>query len=569
MNEKTAANVPSTPANEHFLHQIISEDLSSGRVPGNVVVTRFPPEPNGYLHIGHALSITLNFGTAREFGGRCHLRMDDTNPSREDVEYVESIQEDIRWLGWDWGPHFYFASDYFEQLYTMAVHLIRQGLAFVDDLTLEQMRQYRGTLTEPGRDSPHRHRSVEENLDLFQRMRAGEFPDGSHTLRARIDMASPNIHLRDPVLYRILRAHHHRTGDRWCIYPMYDFAHPLSDALEGITHSMCTLEFEIHRPLYDWLVDHCRELLPARPRQYEFARLNLNYTVMSKRKLLQLVQKGLVRGWNDPRMPTISGMRRRGYTPEAIRDFCLRAGITKRDKVNDIALLEYCVRQDLEAKAPRALAVIHPLKVIIDNYPAGQVEWFECPYHPNDASQGTRQIPFTRELYIEEDDFREIPPPKYFRLFPGNEVRLRWAYFLRCVSIEKADDGSIAAIHCTYDPASRGGNSPDGRKVKGTIHWVSAPESVPLEVRLYDRLFRQEFPDDVPEGQTFLDVVHPESEQILTARAEPSLRAAPPGKCFQFERVGYFTVDAVDSRPGDPVFNRTVALKDSFGKNLS
>ncbi len=568
MNEKSAANVPSTTS-ENFLHQIIREDLAKGNVPGNLVVTRFPPEPNGYLHIGHALSITLNFGTAREFGGRCHLRMDDTNPTKEDTEYVQSIQEDVHWLGWDWGPHFYFASDYFEQLYTIALHLIRRGLAFVDDLTPEQMKDYRGTLTEPGRESPYRNRSVEENLDLFQRMRAGEFPDGSRTLRARIDMASPNIHLRDPVLYRILRAHHHRTGDRWCIYPMYDFAHPLSDALEGITHSMCTLEFEIHRPLYDWLIDNCRELLPSRPRQYEFARLNLNYTVMSKRKLLLLVQKGLVRGWNDPRMPTISGMRRRGYTPEAIRDFCLRAGVTKRDKVNDIALLESCVRQDLEAKAPRALVVLHPLKVVIDNYPADQVEWFSCPYHPNEARHGTRQIPFTRELYIEEDDFREIPPPKYFRLFPGNEVRLRWAYFLKCVSIEKTADGAIAAIHCTYDPASRGGNSPDGRKVKGTIHWVSATHSVPLEVRLYERLFRQEFPEEVPEGQTFLDVIDPQSEQILTARAEPSLRHAQPGQCFQFERVGYFTVDSVDSRPDRPVFNRTVALKDSFAKNLS
>ncbi|MDX2110698.1 MAG: glutamine--tRNA ligase/YqeY domain fusion protein [Verrucomicrobiota bacterium] len=563
-----SAKEAAAPA-EHFIRQIVREDLEAGRISANGVITRFPPEPNGYLHIGHAKAICIDFGVAKEFGGRCHLRFDDTNPVKEDVEYVDSIMEDIRWLGFDWGEHLYYASDYFGKLYECAEHLIGKGLAFVCDLTADEMRTYRGTLTESGRESPFRNRSVAENLDLFRRMKAGEFPVGTRTLRAKIDMNSPNIVLRDPVIYRNIFVEHHRTGNAWCLYPMYDFAHPLSDAIEGITHSLCSLEYVIHRPLYDWCVEHCRELLTATPHQYEFARLNLNYMVMSKRKLLQLVNEKRVRGWDDPRMPTICGMRRRGYTAAAIRDFCERVGVAKRDNVIDFALLEHCVRADHEATAPRALGVVRPLKVVIDNYPEGQTEEFDCPYHSTDASLGSRKVPFGRVLYIEQDDFRETPPPKYFRLFPGNEVRLRWAYFVKCTSCVKDPvSGEVTEVHCTYDPASRGGNSPDGRKVKGTIHWVSAEHALKAETRLYDHLFTQPAPEDLPEGQTFLDVINPASENVVTALVEPSLATAKPGTTFQFERVGYFTVDSRDSTPGAPVFNRTVSLKDSFGKQL-
>ncbi len=557
--------IASAPS-QNFLEQQITDDLAKGVLKEGAVVTRFPPEPNGYLHIGHAKSICLNFGLARKFGGRCHLRMDDTNPTKEDTEYVESIQEDVRWLGGDWGAHFYFASDYFEQLYNFAEILIKDGKAFVCDLSPEQMRVYRGNLTEPGTPSPFRNRSVEENLDLFRRMRAGEFADGSRTLRAKIDMTSPNINMRDPVLYRIMRAHHHRTGDKWCIYPMYDYAHPISDALEGITHSICTLEFEIHRPLYDWCVENLLAHLPARPHQYEFARLNLTHTVMSKRKLLQLVKDKHVSGWDDPRMPTISGLRRRGYTPEAIREFCDRVGVARRENTIELALLEYCLRQDLEVRAPRALAVLRPLKVVIENYPEGEVEWFDCAYSATDPSLGTRKMPFSREIYIEQDDFKEVPPPKYFRLFPGNEVRLRWAYFITCTDVIKDPvTGEIVEVRAKYDPASRGGNSPDGRKVKGTIHWVDAKRSVPAEARLYENLFKSSDPEEVPEGKTFLDNINSHSLEILTARVEPALAEAISGERYQFERLGYFTVDK-DSTRGHLVFNRTVSLKDSFSK---
>lgn len=557
--------IASAPS-QNFLEQQITDDLAKGVLKEGAVVTRFPPEPNGYLHIGHAKSICLNFGLARKFGGRCHLRMDDTNPTKEDTEYVESIQEDVRWLGGDWGAHFYFASDYFEQLYNFAEILIKDGKAFVCDLSPEQMRVYRGNLTEPGTPSPFRNRSVEENLDLFRRMRAGEFADGSRTLRAKIDMTSPNINMRDPVLYRIMRAHHHRTGDKWCIYPMYDYAHPISDALEGITHSICTLEFEIHRPLYDWCVENLLAHLPARPHQYEFARLNLTHTVMSKRKLLQLVKDKHVSGWDDPRMPTISGLRRRGYTPEAIREFCDRVGVARRENTIELALLEYCLRQDLEVRAPRALAVLRPLKVVIENYPEGEVEWFDCAYSATDPSLGTRKMPFSREIYIEQDDFKEVPPPKYFRLFPGNEVRLRWAYFITCTDVIKDPvTGEIVEVRAKYDPASRGGNSPDGRKVKGTIHWVDAKCSIPAEARLYENLFKTSDPEEVPEGKTFLDNINSHSLEILTARVEPALAEAISGERYQFERLGYFAVDK-DSTRGQLVFNRTVSLKDSFSK---
>lgn len=563
----TAQATPATTAAPlNFIEQYITDDLATGRVPSNTVVTRFPPEPNGYLHIGHAKSICLNFGLARKFGGRCHLRMDDTNPTKEDTEYVESIQEDVRWLGGEWGAHFYFASDYFDKLYHFAEILIQEGKAFVCDLTPDQMRTYRGSLTEAGKPSPFRDRTPTENLDLFRRMRSGEFADGSRTLRAKIDMASPNVNLRDPVLYRILRAHHHRTGDKWCIYPMYDYAHPLSDALEGITHSICTLEFEIHRPLYDWCVESLRAHLPSRPRQYEFARLNLTHTVMSKRKLLHLVKDRHVRGWDDPRLPTISGLRRRGYTPEAIREFCERVGVAKRENTIELALLEYCLRQDLEVRAPRALAVLRPIKVVIENYPEGQTEWFECAYSATDPSHGSRKMPFSREIYIEQDDFRETPPPKYFRLFPGNEVRLRWAYFVTCTNVIKdPTTGQITEIRATYDPASRGGTSPDGRKVKGTIHWVDAALSIKAETRLYENLFLSTDPEEAPEGKTFLDNLNTHSLETLTARVEPALASAPIGTRYQFERLGYFTVDP-DTKPGAPVFNRTVSLKDSFSK---
>lgn len=551
-----------TPPN--FIKDIIEEDLKTGKYGGRVH-TRFPPEPNGYLHIGHAKSICLNFGLALEYGGLCNLRFDDTNPAKEDVEYVESIQEDVRWLGFDWGERLFYASDYFDRLYRYAVELIKKGKAYVDSLSPEEIRQYRGTLTEPGRESPYRNRSVEENLDLFERMRAGEFEEGQCVLRAKIDMASPNLNLRDPVIYRIKKATHHRTGDKWCIYPMYDFAHCLSDSIEGITHSICTLEFEDHRPLYDWFLD---ELEVYHPRQIEFARLNLSYTVLSKRKLIKLVEEGLVSGWDDPRMPTISGFRRRGYTPESIRTFCERIGVAKRDSVVDIALLEHCIREDLNKRAPRVMGVLRPLKVVIVNYPEDQVEELEAVNNPEDESMGTRKVPFCRELYIERDDFREDPPKKYFRLAPGREVRLRYGYYVQCVDVVKDPaTGEISEIHCTYDPATRGGWSPDGRKVKGTIHWVSARHAVPARVRLYDRLFTRENPNDVEEGKTFLDYINPESlVELDHCLVEPSLQGARPGSRYQFERLGYFCADIRDSAPGRLVFNRTVSLRDSWAK---
>jgi len=547
-----------------FIRAIIDEDLRTNKYEGRVH-TRFPPEPNGYLHIGHAKSICLNFGIAEEYGGLCNLRFDDTNPSKEDVEYVQSIMEDVRWLGYDWGDRLYYASDYFEQLYQYAIELIRKGKAYVCDLSPEEIREYRGTLTQPGKESPYRNRSVEENLDLFQRMRAGEFPDGSRTLRAKIDMASPNLNMRDPVIYRILRVPHHRTGDKWCIYPMYDFTHCLSDSIERITHSLCTLEFEDHRPLYDWFLD---QLGVYHPQQIEFARLNLSHTVMSKRMLGQLVGEGHVRGWDDPRMPTIAGLRRRGYTPEAIRTFCERIGLAKRDSMVDIALLEHCVREDLNKRAPRIMGVLHPLRVVIDNYPEDQVEELEAINNPEDPSMGTRKVPFSRVLYIERDDFREDPPKKFFRLAPGREVRLRYAYFITCVDVIKDENtGEVVELRCTYDPATRGGDAPDGRKVRGTLHWVSAAHALPVEVRLYDHLFLKPNPTDVEEGKTFKDYLNPESLVVLNpCYVEPSLAEAKPGDIFQFERVGYFCVDPVDSRPSAPVFNRTATLKDTWAK---
>lgn len=550
------------PAPSDFIREAVIADTASGRFDGRVH-TRFPPEPNGYLHIGHAKAICIDFGIARDFGGQCNLRYDDTNPVKEDVEYVESIKEDIRWLGFDWEEREYYASDYFEQLYQYALKLIHKGKAYVDDLSAEEIRQYRGTLTEPGKESPYRNRSVEENLDLFERMRLGEFPDGSRVLRARIDMASGNMNLRDPVMYRILHAPpHHRTGDQWCIYPMYDFAHGQCDSIEGITHSLCSLEYEDHRPLYDWFLN---ELEIYAPRQIEFARLNLSYTVLSKRKLIKLVRDGLVRGWDDPRMPTLSGMRRRGYPPEAIVEFCDRIGVAKNDSLVDIALLEAVVRQHLNRDALRKMAVLKPLKVVITNYPEGQVEELEAINNPEDPAAGTRKVPFSRVLYIEQDDFREIPPPKYYRLYPGNEVRLRYAYFIRCTeAIRDPATGEIVEIHCTYDPATRGGDAPDGRKVKSTIHWLSAAHAVPADVRLYERLFTRETPDETEEGQDFLTNLNPNSlEELAGCLVEPSLVAAQPGERFQFERQGYFCVDP-DSASGKLVFNRTVALKSDY-----
>jgi glutaminyl-tRNA synthetase len=543
-----------------FIRTIITEDLAGGRNGGRVA-TRFPPEPNGYLHIGHAKSICLNFGVARDFGGSCNLRFDDTNPTKEDVEYVESIEEDVRWLGFEWdGLH--FASDYFEQLFDYAVTLIERGLAYVDSQSGDEVRGNRGTLTEPGVDSPFRTRTVAENLDLFKRMRAGEFADGAQVLRAKIDMASPNINMRDPVLYRIRRAHHHRTGDAWCIYPMYDFAHPPSDALEHITHSLCTLEYEDHRPLYDWLIDALP--VPARPRQIEFARLNLTYTVMSKRRLLELVQEARVNGWDDPRMPTLVGMRRRGYTPEAIRNFCERIGVAKRENLIDVALLEHAVREDLNKRAPRVMGVLRPLRVVIENYPENQTEHLDVVNNPEDPAAGTRPVPFSRVLYIEQDDFREDPPKKFFRLAPGREVRLRCAYFITCTGVVKDPaTGEVAELRCTYDPATRGGDAPDGRKVKATLHWVSAAHAVDADVRLYDRLFKSEEPG---KGGDYHDDLNPASlELVKDAKVEPSAAEAAPGTRFQFERLGYFCVDP-DSAPGRPVFNRTVTLKDSWTK---
>ena len=552
----------STPPSD-FIREIIRQDNQSGKYGGRVH-TRFPPEPNGYLHIGHAKSICLNFGLAEEFGGLYNLRFDDTNPTKEEVEYVESIKRDIRWLGFDWDEREYYASDYFEQLYQFAVKLIQKGLAYVDDLSAEQIREYRGTLTAPGKVSPYRNRPAVENLDLFARMRAGEFPDGSRVLRAKIDMASGNMNLRDPVLYRILHESHHRTGDAWCIYPMYDFAHGQCDSIEKITHSICTLEFQDHRPLYDWFLD---ELEIYHPQQIEFARLNLNYTVMSKRKLLRLVQEGRVQGWDDPRMPTLSGMRRRGYTPAAIRSFSERVGVAKNDSVVDIALLEYHLRQDLNRGAPRRMGVLRPLKVVIVNYPEGQVEEMEAVNNPEDPGMGTRQVPFGRELYIEQEDFREEPPPKYYRLAPGREVRLRYAYFITCVGVVKdPQTGEVVEIHCTYDPATRGGDAPDGRKVKATLHWVSAAHAQLAEVRLYDRLFSQEFPEEAPEGGDFINNLNPNSLEVLEkCYLERGMGAVQPGEIFQLERQGYFCVDP-ESRPGKPVFNKAVGLKDTWAK---
>jgi glutaminyl-tRNA synthetase len=555
---------PDTTTPSHFIREIIAEDTKRGKYGGRVH-TRFPPEPNGYLHIGHAKAICLNFGIATEFGGLCNLRFDDTNPTKEDVEYVESIQADIRWLGFDWGERLFYASDYFEQLYQYAVQLIKAGKAYVDSLSAEEIRQYRGTLTVPGEDSPYRNRSVEENLDLFSRMRAGEFADGTHVLRAKIDMASGNINLRDPVMYRILHVPHHRTGNAWCIYPMYDYAHCVSDSLEGITHSLCTLEFEDHRPLYDWFLE---ALGIYRPQQIEFARLNLTHTVMSKRKFVTMVEQGHVRGWDDPRMPTLSGLRRRGYTPEAIRNFCERIGMAKRDSIVDIALLEHCLREDLNRHAPRVMAVLRPLRVVIINYPADQVEELEAVNNPEDPAMGTRQVPFARVLYIERDDFREDPPKQFYRLAPGREVRLRYAYFITCVGVVRDErTGEVVELHCTYDPATRGGDAPDGRKVRATLHWVSAAHALQAEVRLYDHLFVKVNPNEDQEGVDFTTALNPQSLEILPlCWVEPSLVSAAPGSQYQFERLGYFCVDMVDSSPGALVFNRTVTLRDTWAR---
>jgi len=543
-----------------FIRTIVAEDVKAGKHGGRVA-TRFPPEPNGYLHIGHAKSICLNFGVAAEFGGTCNLRFDDTNPAKEEAEYVDAIQDDVRWLGFTWNGEPRYASEYFETLYGYAVHLIGNGKAYVDSLTADEIRRRRGTLTERGTDSPYRSRSVDESLDMFAKMRAGEFEDGAHVLRAKIDMGSPNVNLRDPVLYRIRREHHHRTGDAWCIYPLYDFAHPLSDALERITHSLCTLEFEDHRPLYDWLIDNTP--VPARPQQIEFARLNLTYTVMSKRKLLELVQEKRVNGWDDPRMPTIGGMRRRGYTPEALRAFCDRIGVAKRENVVDVALLEHAVREDLNKRSHRVMGVLNPLRVVIENYPEGQSEDFELANNPDDPSAGTRKVPFSRELFIEHDDFKEDPPRKFFRMAPGREVRLRGAYFVTCTAVVKDRGGATTGLRCTYDPATRGGDAADGRKVKATLHWVSANHGVDAQVRLYDRLFNSENPGASGDYQADLN---PASLEVLPhAKLEPSVATATPGTRYQFERLGYFSVDP-DSTPGALVFNRTVTLKDTWAR---
>ena len=548
-----------------FIRDIVAEDVKSN-VHGGRLVTRFPPEPNGYLHIGHAKSICLNFGIAAENeGGICHLRFDDTNPTREEVEYVESIKSDVRWLGFDWADHLYFASDYFEPLYRYALQLIKDGRAYVCSLSPEQIREYRGTLTQPGRDSPYRERSVQESLSLLEGMRSGEFPEGSHVLRAKIDMASPNLNMRDPVLYRILRTGHHRTGDEWCIYPTYDFAHCISDSIEGITHSLCTLEFEDHRPLYDWLLDELR--VERHPQQIEFARLNLSHTLLSKRTLLELVERGYVTGWDDPRMPTLSGLRRRGYTPESIRRFCERVGVAKRDNVVEMALLEHSVREDLNVRAPRVMAVLRPLRVIIDNYPEGHVEELDAPNNPEDPDMGSRKVPFSRVLYIEQDDFREDPPKNFFRLAPGREVRLKDAYYITCVGVVKdGATGEVVELHCTYDPETRGGWSKDGRKVRGTSHWVSAAHSLEAEVRLYDHLFLSANPAAEAETSGLTTCLNPHSLEALTScRVEPSVAGAPPGSTYQFLRQGYFCVDP-DSADGSLVFNRTVPLRDSWGK---
>ena len=551
-------------SSSNFIKAIIEEDLKANKNQGRVH-TRFPPEPNGYLHIGHAKSICINFGLAKEYNGLCNLRFDDTNPVKEEEEYVKAIIEDVRWLGFDWGDRIFYASDYFDQLYQWAVQLIKEGKAYVDSLSPEEIRQYRGTLTQPGKDSPYRNRSVEENLELFERMRAGEFPEGSHVLRAKIDMASPNLNLRDPVMYRIIHAPHHRTGNKWCIYPTYDFAHGQCDSIEGITHSICTLEFEDHRPLYDWFLD---ALNIHHPRQIEFARLNLTYTVLSKRKLLQLVEGKYVSGWDDPRMPTLAGLRRRGYTPEAIRNFCERIGVSKSNSVVDIALLEHCLREDLNRRAPRVMAVLHPLRVVITNYPEDKVEEIEAINNPEDFSMGSRKVPFSRVIYIEQDDFREIPPKKFFRLSPGQEVRLRYAYIIKCEKVIKDEKtGEIIELHCTYDPETKSGLPQANRKVKGTIHWVSAPHAINAEVRLYDRLFIKPNPENTKEGEDFCNFLNPNSLEILTsAKVEPSLVGARPGSIYQFERLGYFCVDSKDSTPENLVFNRTIALRDTWAK---
>ena len=562
--EKHAESVGSSTAPPNFIRAIIDEDTKTGRWGGRVM-TRFPPEPNGYLHIGHAKSICVNFGLAADYGGLCNLRFDDTDPAKESVEYVESIKADVRWLGFDWGDRQYAASDYFEQLYAYAVQLIQEGKAYVDSLSAEEIRQYRGTLTEPGRESPDRHRAVEENLDLFARMRAGDFEDGSLVLRAKIDMSSPNLLMRDPTLYRIKHVPHYRTGDKWCIYPMYDFTHCLSDSIEGITHSLCTLEFENNRELYDWVLDR---LNVFHPQQIEFARLNLTYTVLSKRKLITLVDGGYVDGWDDPRMPTISGMRRRGYTPSAIRNFCDRIGVAKSNSTVDMALLEYCVREDLNKAAPRVMAVLNPLKVVITNYPEGQVEELAAENNPEDPTMGSRMLPFSRVLYIESGDFREEAPRKWFRLAPGREVRLKHAYYITCTEVIKDETtGEIVELRCTYDPQTRGGWSQDGRKVKGTLHWVSAAHAVEAEVRLYENLFTRENPNDVEAGKYFTTNINSDSLEVLTTcRVEPGLAAAPSGSRYQFLRLGYFCVDTKYSTPKKPVFNRTVTLKDTWAK---
>jgi glutaminyl-tRNA synthetase len=560
MSESTTPAHPS----RHFIQQIIDHDLAAGKHA--TVVTRFPPEPNGYLHVGHAKSICLNFGLALEFKGRCHLRMDDTNPTKEEVEYVDSIKEDVRWLGFDWHDHYYQASNYFKRMHEDAIKLIKLGKAYVCTLTQEKIREYHGDEKNPGKESPNRNLSVDENLALFAKMTRGEFEEGQAVLRAKIDMASPNMHMRDPVIYRIRKTSHHNTGNEWCVYPMYDYAHPLEDAYEGITHSICTLEFEVHRPFYDWLLQTLDT--PAKPQQIEFARLNLTYTVMSKRRLLELVQEKRVSSWDDPRMPTISGMRRRGYTPTAIRKFCETIGITKHNSLSDVALLEHAVREDLNKTSPRFMAVLDPIKLVIENYPEGQVEHLEAQNNPEDPQAGSRQVPFSKVLYIEREDFMEVPAKKYFRLAPGQEVRLRWAYFVTCTSCVKDAEGNVIEVRCTYDPATRGGDSPDGRKVKGTIHWVSAPHAGDVEVRLYDRLFQHEDLNHLPENTDWRDYLNPHSLKTQRAKVEPALLALPAASRVQFERTGYFCVDVRDSQPQRPIFNRTVTLKDSWAKQV-
>lgn len=559
-DESKSNGKDNTPSN--FIYDLIDEDIKSGRVSKDDIITRFPPEPNGYLHIGHAKALLIDYLTAKKYNGRFNLRYDDTNPVKESIEYAESIQEDIRWLGIGWDA-LYYASDYFDIMYECAVKLIRKGLAYVCDLSADEIREYRGTLTTPGKESPYRNRSPEENLDLFERMKAGEFPEGSRVLRAKIDMASPNMNMRDPVIYRIMKVEHYRAGNKWCIYPMYDFAHPIEDAIENITHSLCSLEYEDHRPLYDWVVDSVD--LGSKPRQIEFARLNLSYTVMSKRKLLQLVNNDLVTGWDDPRMPTLSGLRRRGFTPASIWDFCERIGVAKTNSMVDYALLEHCVREDLNASAPRVMAVLRPLKIVIDNYPEDQVEWFDVEINPENPDMGTRKVPFCREIYIEQDDFMEVPPRKYFRLYPGNEVRLKNAYYITCKEIVKDADGNITELHCTYDPESRGGSSPDGRRVKGTLHWVSARHALDAEVRLYDHLFTVPDPGAVDDMDSIINL---DSLIVLkNCKLEPNLSDTKPGDHYQFFRLGYFCTDR-DSAPGKLIFNRTVGLKDSWSKEM-